>query len=106
LTNKAFHFILLVHSEMIEFWLRYNWHWLSAAIVFSAAVLGIAIKTGFECKWAYDTVIYGMRRNAIQQVVLTSTFILCIVDAFVPARCHGHNGEFSVANACREIPTA
>jgi hypothetical protein len=61
--NKAFiHFICLVHSKMIEFWLRYNWHWLSAAIIFSAAVLGTAIQTGFECKWAYDTVIWRRRR--------------------------------------------
>jgi hypothetical protein len=85
---------------MIEFWLRYNWHWLSAAIVFSAAVLSIAIKTGFICKWAYDTVIYGMSSSA------TGLHFLCIVDAFVPDRCHGHNGEFFVANACRAIPIA
>jgi hypothetical protein len=46
--------------SMIKFWFRYNWHWLSASIVFSASVLVVAIASGFNPKWAYNTVQDGM----------------------------------------------
>jgi hypothetical protein len=51
--------ILVVNFQnMIKFWFRYNWHWLSAAIVFSTSVLIVAIATSFNPKWAYNTVNY------------------------------------------------
>jgi hypothetical protein len=60
LRRTIFSSIYCIHSilEMIQYWFRYNWHWLSAAFVFSVVVLCVAISTKFKEKWAYEAVGY------------------------------------------------